>query len=713
MPQQKFKSENYTNFGGINQKISPHDTSQFEFLDLSNLDFQTPGSLSQRWGSTQYIGQTFPGQINSLFEFARLDGSSYVVQSYSGGVFYGATTGQTQGMSFTLQSQTLSLFSYVSGGLAHGNALSSFAPTEIDPSGLNWAYQGDVTEFAGSSRIFINPLTQSDNRLSYAVLNNFMFAADGNKFFKFDGITTTAVGLPPVLRSLGVTTTGASIYYSALSGASDFIGLGITSGTYHVYMSYVNNRGFEGPLWPVTVIGGTFVDGSTVASLGGGTYVAFRMNMATPLDLGISAINQYIYFNATFTPTTSILNPQFWGGYGGQMRLVSQTPASGSTVTYVPIGSTINGQTLIWNNLGGLPPTNSYQNPGITLINNGPYTTTSEIDLINFAPRFLETYQNRLFLAGFSTTPSTVWFSDVAEPEGYAPDFNFEVRTNDGDFITCIKAYSTEFYILKKRSFHILDGDNPTNFSVRQISDQYGCINNRCCVLFNDQMMFLDTKGLILWNGAGINPISDQKIKPIFDRMNQTAALTEACMVHDKVRNQILISIPVDGSTTNNLMVVYDYLVGAWTTYKNFSASSLAQVFGRNSTRNAFYGDYQGRVNQFGASFLNDNGATVVPYWKTRFIHDFGDSTSKTYRRLFLDTDAPGASTNAFKIDFYQNYGPSIVLSTTLTLTQTQRRIDFGIQNSKSVAFELTGLQMALPLRIHGFTLESRMSRRV
>jgi hypothetical protein len=314
MPQQKIKSENYVNFGGINQKLSPHDTSQFEFLDLSNLDFQTPGSLSQRWGSTQYIGQTFPGQITSLFEFAKLDGSSYVVQSYSGGIFFGATTGQTQGLSFTLQSQTLSVLSYITPGLAHGNAFSSFAPKELDPSGAFWAYQGDVTIRAGSSAFIVNPLRQSDNHLSYSVLNNFMFAADGNKFFKFDGVTTTPIGLPPVLRTPGPTIgiDGSSVYYSDLSGASDFIGFGITSGAYHVYMSYVNNRGFEGPLWPMTVIGGTFVDGGTVASLGGGTFVAFQMNVATPLQFGISAINQYIYYNATFRVDTSFGNPEFW-----------------------------------------------------------------------------------------------------------------------------------------------------------------------------------------------------------------------------------------------------------------------------------------------------------------------------------------------------------------------------------------------------------------
>lgn len=714
MPNQKIKSENYQNFGGINQKVSPHDTGIFEFLDLSNLDFQTPGSLSQRWGSTQYIGQTFAGPIRSIFEFAKLDGSSYVVESFSGGIVYGATTGVGQGMSFTLQSVTLSLFAFVA---SYSRAPITLAPSESSPVGVRYAGDPETLLGAPTAAIFnITPTSSSPGYEAFTVLNNYMFGADTNKFFKFDGITTSPIGVPPPLRAYdgaGVTGVGASVYYSDLSGASDFIGIGMT-GAHAIYASYVNNRGFEGPLWPISFfIGASFIDGSSLAGLGG-TFLVSRIPLATPLMYGISAINQYIFWGPSLSLHDDfIFGTDFWGGFGAQMRLISQTPASGSTLTYIILGSSIGGQSLIQANAGGFPPTSAYQPLGITLVNQGPYTNISEIDIVQFAPTMLETYQNRLFSAGFSQARSTVWFSDIAEPEGYRPDFNFEVRTNDGDFITCLKAYSTRLYILKQRSFFILTGDNPNDFAVDQITDQYGCLNNRCAVIYNDLMVFLDRKGVILWNGASIVPLSDPKIKPIFDRMNYQAALTEACMVHDKIRNQILIAIPVDGSSTNNIMVVYDYLAGAWTSYKNFAASSLAQITGRNTTKNAFYGDYQGRLNWFGASFEADNGATIIPYWKTRFLHDLGDSTTKTFRRLFLDTDAPGTSTNAFKIDFYQNYGPSIVLSTTMTLTGTQSRIDFGIQNSKSVAFELTGLQMALPLRIHGFTLESRFMRRV
>ena len=705
---QKLKNENYVQLGGINSKASQYITGSMEFLDLTNLDFQQIGSLSQRWGSTMYVGQTVPGPITSLFEFSRLDGSSYVLFSHSGGIWSGATTGQSQGLSLTLQSATLSSFAYVNALIASGvSIIAPLAPVPVIP------FDGNREIYAGSSLFFENPSIQSDNRLSFSVLNNQLFAADGNKFFRYDGITTYPVGLPPVLRAT-TATNGVSGFYSNLN-AGDLIGLGMT-GYYNFYFSYVNNRGFEGPLWPqLFITGQSFITGSTAAT-SGGTYIVAKVPFATPLSLGISAINQYLYWAASLA-TGWFLEVDFWNGYGGQMALVSTTPASGSTFTYVSLGSTIGGQSFLNTNAGKLAPTNGYRPLGLTIIPASPgahpnYNVNSEVRILDYFPRYLETYQNRLFSAGFSLSPSTVWFSDISEPEGYAPNFNFEVRTNDGDVVTCLKSYSTRLYIGKLRSFHILTGDNPDNFFLQEITDQAGIANNRCAVVYDDIFIFLDIeKGVMKWNGASLERISE-KIQPLFDSMNRSAALTQACMVHDKIRNQILVAIPINGSTTNNITAVYDYAAGAWTTHKGYSPSAFAAIRGRNNTKNAFYGDYQGRVNWFGASFLADNGAGFTCYLKTRFLHDMGESTQKMFRRLFLNTDSPASSTLVFGVNFFQDYGSSVVLGTTMILSQFQNRIDYGV-SAKSLAFELSNLQTSLPLKIHGFTIESRFLRRV
>lgn len=713
MSNQKSKAESYAQLGGINSKSSPYITDQMEVLDLSNFDFQTPGSWTERWGSTQYIGQTFPGSVNALSEFTRLDGSSYVLAGYSGGIFYGATTGANHGISFTLQSVTLSAYFYPTRIAGLGNTPQIFTRNPMGVAALgSQDFVLDSTYQNSPSAFNINPVLQLDNTLSTATFQNYLFMADGNKFVKFDGITTTPVGLPPPLLPFGSSNIngtgpdiGISMFYSALGGAS--IGLSAGGNFYGVYASFVNNRGFEGPIWPLSVVT-LQMDGATASAVGG-SFVSLSFAIATPLAYGISAINCYVYATGTTVgfPISSptALDTDFWSNY--DYRLTGTTPASGSTITWMPVG-VANGlaATMIGNYPLPNTITKTYLPLGLTFVTTK--NVVQETDLPSFYPRYLEVFSNRLFLAGFSAMPSSVYFSDVSEPEGYAPDFNFEVRTNDGDYITCLRSYSTRLYIFKKKSFHALGGDNPNNFAIQEITDQYGCLNNRSAVIYDDILLFLDQKGVIMWNGSGLTVLSN-KVQPIFDRMNFSVALNTACMTHDKIRNQILVSIPVDGSSINNLIVVYDYLVGAWTHYDGIGASSLRSIQGRNNTKNAFYGSYSGTINWFGPSFLNDNGIGFTTYVKTHFLKGQGDSTQKMFRRLYLNADSSDTSFN-LKINFFQDYGSSIVYSSAMSLQQFQNRIDFGI-SGKSLAFEMSNIQSSSRLKLHGFTIESRFLR--
>jgi len=391
------------------------------------------------------------------------------------------------------------------------------------------------------------------------------------------------------------------------------------------------------------------------------------------------------------------------------------TTANGMSYYLLPLGTTSAGYTAMMTNAGVLPDgtVNDYFPLGFTLPQGISGFLTSEIvetQITSYFPSMLEVYQNRLFLAGFSLTPSTVWFSDVAEPEGYQPDWNFEVRTNDADVITCIKSYLTRMFLFKRNSFHVLTGDNPENFFLQEVSAEYGCLNNRCCVTFGNEMVFLDRKGIILFNGAQLSVLSI-KVQPYFDRMNYTAALSQACMMHDKLRNQILIAIPIDGSSTNNLTLVFDYVTQGWTTHAGYSPTVFTMAQGYNVTKYPMYGDNQGRVNWFGPSFLSDNHTGFTLSFKTRFIHDVSDSIQKQFRRLYISAN-PLSATLTCPINFYQDYGSSIVKSTTMGIGPFQQRIDFGI-SAKALAFDFAAVSNVAPLQIDGFTIEQRMQRKV
>jgi len=302
---------------------------------------------------------------------------------------------------------------------------------------------------------------------------------------------------------------------------------------------------------------------------------------------------------------------------------------------------------------------------------------------------------------------STVWFSEFNEPEHLEADFNFDVKTTDGQPITALKAYNGALLVFKLSSFHILSGDDPSNFQLTQISDQYGCLGNRSVTTYENMLVFLDRKGVIEYNGANINILSS-KVDPIFARMNIQAARDNSSIVYDKQRNQILIDIPVDGSTKANLTLVYDIISKIWTTYSGYNPAISTIVQGELGNKTTFFGGYSGLVSYFGQSFLTDNGVGYTCIAKTGFLADMGHSVSKLFRRLFLDT-IPVGSSSAVDINFYQDYGSSIIINRTMYQNPFQSRIEYGI-SGKAMAIEfIMGSTYALTL--HGFTIEYRFLR--
>lgn len=709
MSNPKMKLENYSNFGGINSKTSAYDTGPMEFLDLINVDFQTPGALTQRWGSTMYVGQTFPAPITTEYEFIKIDGSSYVMIGHTGGLWYGATTGNSQGLSGTAFSSGASFLlngffnSRAQSGLG-GPVLTQSFPTYFLGFSLLVPIWSDGINGASSFYNYTG-MTQGENRFDFVTFQNKLYAGDGKKFFKFDGITISGIALPPPIAAPG---SGAV----AGSDATTFPGLGISTGWYAVYASYIDSNNNEGPVWPVATINTNAVNGSTLAAAGG-SFMLATYNIKVPDFYDVQGVNVYSYARSSATlyigDATDLLALPYV--FRNQFR---KADASATTIP-ISFGTTLGGISIgaITSNQEAVNiSTETYFLPGITysIASPGGATIIDKVNIAGYAPRYLELYKNRLFLAGFSTTPSQVWFSETGDGNSYQADSNFEVRTNDGDVVTAMRAYSTRLYIFKKNSFYGLNGDTPANFFLQELSLEYGCLNNRCAIVYDDLLLFLDRQGLIMYDGAGIKNLSSIKIQPVFDSMNYSAALTEACMVHDKLRNEVLLAIPTNGATLNNVVVVYDYIAGAFTKYDNLSIASMNAIQGRNNSKNAFYGSYSGSLNWFGASFLADNGVGYTTYIKPRFMKPMGESVEEQFRRLYINAD-PGNSLGV-KINFFQDYGPSIVYSTTMVLNQFQTRIDFGIP-AKAISFEMSAIQTNIPLRVYGFSIESRYQRGV
>jgi len=325
------------------------------------------------------------------------------------------------------------------------------------------------------------------------------------------------------------------------------------------------------------------------------------------------------------------------------------------------------------------------------------------------APQFMEIYQNQLFMAGFSQAPSTVQFSDIGNPESIQPSNNFDFRTNDGDVLTGLKSAFNQLFIFKNKSFAVLQGDNPQNFVLTPVSDQYGCISSRAVATYQNYMLFLDKKGICMFNGAQVM-VASTKLDPLFANMNLPAAQSNAWMIHNKERNQVWCGIPVNGSTQINQIIVYDYLLNAWAHFDGVNAASANIAYGTNPRQTVYFGGYSGYMGRFGASLTSDMGNAITMMAKSRFIADMGQSVEKQWRRLFINQVSAVGATVTWNVNFYADYQTSIA-ATVLHSGQTfQTRTDFGIP-SKSISVQFIASTSSDIIQLQGFTIESRFQR--
>lgn len=729
MPSGKIRpiSENYSNFGGINIKASQYLTGPQEFLDLINFDFQSPGNLTKRWGTTQYISGGYTAAITGLVEFEQTSGFSQIIFSYTGGIQAGATTTTQQGLSFNNVGWTMEQ-------IIGPNSLQ--IGTTAVPLRNAFTFSARTTYFRNGTFIFApalmysEPATLDGAPYDFENYNNTLFGANGTNFIKYQGTTTSRVFIPQPTRSGATGTGGATITNFgitqgiSLAGAS---GIALQSQYGYAFVgTYLNLNSYESEAGPIVSV--PLIAGATSALFFGASSANYQTAVLVnvPLNWGITAINVYGVRDLTGTSFGVIDFGSTTGWLNSYRLLTTQAVAGGATQSWVYLGAPLAGGTFLWDSSNLLdinqkftfgqtnyPPNVLDPNTlpsGISFLTNNGLAVNGLIYNAHLAPKIIEMGNNRMFSAGYSGALSNVYFSELGIPDDIEASNFFEVRTNDGDIISGLKFYNESMYIFKRRSFHQLSGTDPNSFVLREVSDQYGCLSNRAVTTYENHMLFLDSKGVILFNGANIECISN-KIQNIFETMNLPVAQDTATMIHDKQRNQILLGIPVNGASTNNLTVVYDYMVGAWTKYDGYNPSVYAMIKGRQSFKSAMFGDYSGIIKNFGPSLYGgDNGSAFTLLMTTRYLTDEGNSIQKMWRRLFLNDTTNGA-TNGYTINLRQDHGSSNVLTRTMNFSSFQTRMDFGIQ-SKSLSFELTN-NSANFVQINGFVLEHRYLRNI
>lgn len=652
MPYPDIKNENYTNLGGIDIKSSQYITEQMEFLNLLCVDFRTLGALSSFAGSTAFT------TVNSTLPIMGI--ADYYAQSLN-----------------------------VGGGLAGGNTNYIATPTAVI---VSVDQQNVCNSGGGTFSPFIHSIISGGvlNPSSF-VLANYLFGCNGIDSWVYMGSTLAyqfSLGKPCLSGSN--TTARSALVASGLSGFLTF------------FYSLVRQDGLYGPAVAITyacsgetqiIVTPNLSPNIKMALTGnpGGVMASSNVSMGS---FGLSGVQAWVQLNN--------LQPYAYNGLIG-LSLSANRLTLGYDFTAVGWSLNVN-----------VPAPYDYQ--GAFIWGLGSTQGSDNAQSTGGNPNVQEYFANQLFSAGFgSSFKSRVIFSNAGTPE--VADYRnfFDVAPNDPNGIGAMKAYFTQLAIFKPTSSWSLTGTGPDTFNLTQVSPIYGCISKRAVVVWNQNCWFLDKQGICEFNGANTSIIST-KVQPFFDRMNLPAAAIQAVMVHVKQRNEVWCAIPIDGSSYNNLIVVYDYIAKAWTTRTcppgNMTALNVLSL--GNNTPIPYFGSQSGLVGTFGGSFIGDNGSGFTSVIKSRFIKEMGNSVTKQFRRLYLDATVPAGSTQAVLVNLYADYGTTPAYSTTMVISNspTQQRIDFGVPG-KALAVELIYNGNGGFLQLNGFTIEFRFQRAV
>jgi len=348
--------------------------------------------------------------------------------------------------------------------------------------------------------------------------------------------------------------------------------------------------------------------------------------------------------------------------------------------------------------------TTQYNYPEILFEDFNFDTEYQTIPHFTLVPQYLETYKNMLFMGGFSSQTSNVWYSDLGAPYQVQLENFVEIRTDNGDVITNMITFQDTLVVFKNNSVHEINGDAPQNLSLKNMTHEYGCVNSTGAVTFENKLWFCDQKGICEYNGPNTFIVSyavEQKLS-LVDKSKCRA-------FHVKDRNEVWFCF-------GNECFVFDYDVNAWTIYdrleiQNNLGAALIQAGATTPAINFIStGSSFTSFTRFDDSLNTDRGLPITLLIQSRYHKRLGESTQEIWRRLFLDIDTNG-TTLGCTVSFLPNYDSDVSLTRGFSTNQFQNRLDFGL-SAKSMSFKWV-IQASTAVTVNGYTVESRFLRSV
>lgn len=234
-------------------------------------------------------------------------------------------------------------------------------------------------------------------------------------------------------------------------------------------------------------------------------------------------------------------------------------------------------------------------------------------------------------MAGSSGTPTItarnvldeLIVSDILDQNTYDTiQASFRIASGSADYIVGLKPFADDgLIVFCRNSIHIIQGTiDPASSAVKELTREVGCVARKSIVTVGNSVLFLSDNGIYsldfgdLYNLRGASMPLSESIDPVIKRINGAYVENAAAVFHD---NRYYISVPLDDSTVNNAILIYNFLNQTWESvdtvgYAGFDARWLIEA-GASSVNRLFYVAANGAVHEADKNDLfQDEVATEV-----------------------------------------------------------------------------------------------------
>ena len=224
-------------------------------------------------------------------------------------------------------------------------------------------------------------------------------------------------------------------------------------------------------------------------------------------------------------------------------------------------------------------------------------------DDIDFGPmptqcKYITSFKNRLFMSG--SPDNLVRFSASGMPEVF-PKLNvIDLGDKDGGKITGMYASTNSLVVFKEHGVYLITQGPDGGFTYKTITKDVGCIaaNSIRDVPFTG-LVFLSHKGVFVLKGFLEDTNSPTEIvnlsTPIKEHVERIcpslASGAVGCL--DRTNKEYWICVPTIGEK-NNLLLVWHYEVGAWSTRNNYPIGCAVEL--RTPTAEVMFGSNRGTL---------------------------------------------------------------------------------------------------------------------